>query len=158
MNWEAVGAIADAVGALGVIATLAYLAVQIRSNTSALSAQSRHSISEFALQFSMFRAEHAKQYAKIASGAELSDVDREFLYWSHMQICLHAETYFHHFKLGLMPQSHWNGYLHYITGYIQSRGFMDYWIKVGPGFSEDFRAWINNKVAELGLDAGTDID
>ena len=36
MNWNAVGAIAELVGALGVIATLGYLAVQLRHNTAAL--------------------------------------------------------------------------------------------------------------------------
>jgi len=33
LNWEAIGAIAELLGALGVIATLGYLAVQIRQNT-----------------------------------------------------------------------------------------------------------------------------
>ena len=33
MNWDAVGAIAEAIGAAGVIATLVYLARQVRQNT-----------------------------------------------------------------------------------------------------------------------------
>ena len=33
MNWEAIGAIGESVGAAGVIASLVYLAVQIRQNT-----------------------------------------------------------------------------------------------------------------------------
>ncbi len=36
MNWEALGAIGEILGAIGVIATLAYLAVQIRQNTRAI--------------------------------------------------------------------------------------------------------------------------
>lgn len=36
MNWEAVGAIANLFAALGVIATLIYLAIQIRQNTKAV--------------------------------------------------------------------------------------------------------------------------
>ena len=36
MNWDALGAIGEIVGALGVIATLAYLAVQVRQNTGAI--------------------------------------------------------------------------------------------------------------------------
>ena len=32
MNWNAIGAIAEALGAIGVIATLLYLSVQIRQN------------------------------------------------------------------------------------------------------------------------------
>ena len=31
MNWDAIGAIGEAVGALGVIASLGYLAIQIRA-------------------------------------------------------------------------------------------------------------------------------
>ena len=33
MNWEAIGAVGEVLGAVGVIATLGYLAVQIRQNT-----------------------------------------------------------------------------------------------------------------------------
>ena len=38
MNWDALGAIAEVLGAIGVIATLGYLALQIRQNTAAQSA------------------------------------------------------------------------------------------------------------------------
>ena len=36
MNWEAIGAIGEMVSAIGVIATLGYLAVQIKQNTRAI--------------------------------------------------------------------------------------------------------------------------
>lgn len=36
MNWEAVGAVAEALGAAGVIITLAYLAIQVRQNSRLL--------------------------------------------------------------------------------------------------------------------------
>ena len=41
MNWEAIGAVAEALGAAGVIATLVYLGVQIRANTTALRVEAR---------------------------------------------------------------------------------------------------------------------
>ena len=34
MNWEAIGAVGEILGAIGVIVTLGYLAVQIRQNTA----------------------------------------------------------------------------------------------------------------------------
>ena len=40
MNWEAVGAIANLLAAIGVIATLIYLAIQIRQNTKAVQSSS----------------------------------------------------------------------------------------------------------------------
>ena len=45
MNWEAIGAIGEILGAAGVIGTLAYLAVQIRRNTNTIRAQAFHSVS-----------------------------------------------------------------------------------------------------------------
>jgi hypothetical protein len=38
MNWDAVGAIGEVLGAIGVIVTLGYLAVQTRQNTRAINA------------------------------------------------------------------------------------------------------------------------
>lgn len=40
MNWEAIGAIGETLGAIGVIVTLVYLASQLRQNTNALRAAS----------------------------------------------------------------------------------------------------------------------
>ena len=139
---------------MGVIATLAYLAFQIKGNTVALSAQSRHSLSEFVLHIAIFRTEHAAQYAKLKSAEHLTPTDIEFQYWSHMQIFLHAETYYHHFELGLMPNSHWRGYAHYITEYMHSNGCVDFWRDAGAGFSESFREWVSSMLKKEGLISG----
>ncbi len=42
MNWEAIGAIGEVVGGIGVIVTLGYLAVQIRQNTGQLRRNDEH--------------------------------------------------------------------------------------------------------------------
>ena len=44
MNWDVVAAIAELVGALGVLLTLGYLAIQIRDNTRSLEAASLQSV------------------------------------------------------------------------------------------------------------------
>ena len=76
MNWEAISTIAEVVGAVGVILTLGYLAYQVKENTGALSAQSRHTLSEFVLQIAQFRTEHADRYARLETAEELSAGDR----------------------------------------------------------------------------------
>ena len=45
MNWDAVGAIAESIGALGVIASLVYLALQVRENTQQLRLSRAHETS-----------------------------------------------------------------------------------------------------------------
>jgi len=154
MNWNAIAAISELVGAIGVMVTLVYLAVQIRGSTRVVSAQSRHAISDFVLRIAIFRAENADRLAKLESGAELTDGDRLFQHWSHVQLLLHAETYFHHHELGLMPDAHWRGYVRYMTGYMQSPGFREVWDDIGPGFSEDFARWVDTLLANLSHELG----
>ena len=48
MNWDAIGAIAELLGAFGVIASLIYLATQIRQNTKSVRMASHHGV---AVQF-----------------------------------------------------------------------------------------------------------
>jgi hypothetical protein len=46
MNWEALGAIGEIVGAVAVVVTLGYLAVQIRQNTRSVRASTNHALTE----------------------------------------------------------------------------------------------------------------
>jgi len=46
LNWEAIGAIAELVGALGVVASLSYLAVQIRHNAHSTSIETERYLNE----------------------------------------------------------------------------------------------------------------
>jgi hypothetical protein len=149
MNLTDLANLGQVIGAIGVMITLVYLAIQIRGNTRVASAQARHAISEFVLRISIFRAEHADRFAKLESGVELTDGDRVFQYWSHVQLMLHAETYFHHHQLGLMPEGHWHGYARFMTKYIQSAGFREVWDDIGPGFSEDFAGWLDGLLANV---------
>lgn len=148
MNWDAISTVAEVVGAVGVIVSLIYLALQVKGNTAVVSAQSRHSLSEFALQLSMFRAQHADRWAKINEGGAPSPGDQEFLFWSHMQVLLHAETYFHHQQLGLMPETHWRGYERFIIDYIDTPGFVECWASVEDGYSEEFSRWLSGLVRQ----------
>jgi len=56
MNWDAIGAIGELLGAAAVLATLIYLALQIRQNTAATRAQIHQSRSDQALEFFLFGA------------------------------------------------------------------------------------------------------
>lgn len=148
MNWSALGAIAETVGGLGVILTLVYLALQIRGSNRVAKAQSRQSMTGFAMGITQFRAEHADRYAEIAAKEELSPGDREFLYWSHLRMLTYGEAYFQQFQLGLMPKGHWEGFSNWMDAYIESREFDACWQSDSSSFSNDYRKWIEEKVAK----------
>ena len=95
--------IAELIAAVAVVISLVYLALQVRQSNRVNSASARHAISEFAMQVSMFHAQHADRLAKVHSEQPLTEGDQLFRWWAHMQFFLHAETYHRQYELGLMP-------------------------------------------------------
>ena len=142
-NWAY---LAEIIGAVAVVASLVYVGIQIRDSNRVNQANARHQISEFVLQVSMFQAQHADRLAQIQQKSELGEGDRLFRWWNHMLFMLHAETYYHHYELGLMQAGHWKGYVRYVEGYATSPGFVEFWSDVGPAFSRDFANWMTEIV------------
>ena len=146
MTLESWAYIAEILGAVAVVASLIYVGIQIRDSNRVNQANARHNISEFVLQISMFNGNHADRIAeiqkKIDDGIALSGAEQSFQWSSHMNMMLHAETYYHHYELGLMPDGHWKGYVRYVEGYSTTPGFVEFWSDVGPAFSRNFSNWM----------------
>ena len=70
MNWEAIGAIGEVIGAVAVLVTLVYLASQIRQNTKSLKATATQAI----------MSETSRTYSALAS-----DEDMSRIYWSGLE-------------------------------------------------------------------------
>jgi hypothetical protein len=79
MNWDAVGALAELVGAGAVVLTLIYLSIQLRHNTQAVRNESERGVLEDANTW-MYKIienpELAELYRKGMRGEELSSNDR----------------------------------------------------------------------------------
>jgi hypothetical protein len=95
MNWEALGAIAEALGAVGVIATLVYLASQIRQNSREIVDTRTQSIMELMIQT---RSELAEgRMAEIQVKVDAQDpltAEEEIRYRAHRAHSLNIwETY-----------------------------------------------------------------
>ena len=84
MNWEAIGAVGEVLGAIAVIATLAYLAVQIRQNTLQLHQSTevaRYAAIDqvgqrgYTLRLSLADPKHSAIYLKGLAGADLDQVE-----------------------------------------------------------------------------------
>ncbi len=53
-----------------------------------------------------------------------------------------------HWQSGMMPESHWQGYVKNVEGYLQSPGMSEFWADVGQAFSSDFSNWIDQQLAQ----------
>lgn len=72
MNWDAIGAISEAVGAAAVIFTLAYLAVQIRQNTQMNASALRQSFYDYTAR-QMLHGTDSAEFSELLAKAGMTD-------------------------------------------------------------------------------------
>ena len=143
MNWEAIGAIAELVGGIGVIASLVYLATQIRQNTKWL----RSTVLESAGTRSSEIARNAASDASLSrlmraslSGTAPMDPDERYRFELYLLSAMrHYEISHSHFNDGLLNPDQfaglrenlrvWLGYENFETGGMIRQSFSTLFFK-----------------------------
>ena len=109
MNWDALGAVAEILGAIGVIVTLVYLAVQIRQNTLMMRATVKQNQTTITHSLTSLILENVDLIMKANSGSELSEKE-EFEYMIIARGVLRGwETYCYMRDIGLRDDTEWYG-------------------------------------------------
>jgi len=73
MNWELAASIAEVVGAVAVVVSLVYLAIQIRSNTRAAKANAYQLAIQAEMETAVVFTDHADAWDKVMRGAGLAE-------------------------------------------------------------------------------------
>ena len=146
MNWEAINAIAQAIGAFGVVASLWYLAVQVHRSTR---------VAKIAAQDSAATAlrEVTKPYMENAELARIWQIGLEnfnALSPEHQSRFFHAayqflkafETIHTHYAYGLLDLELWTGWRELLRHYIASPGMAHYWQLRSDLFSARFQKFV----------------
>lgn len=148
---EQLGDIGDFIGGIGVVATLIYLAVQVRQNTRQLdqatktiSASSHQGLTELmtALRSTLLRDKELSALVVGARGglAELDEVDRyRFGLIAGMVFRLFDNIHQQH-TLGLLTESQWDNWALLLHQNLASTGFREYWRDNSQYYSVGFQA------------------
>jgi hypothetical protein len=132
MNWDAIGAVGETVGALGVLVTLVYLATQIRDNTRSLQAASLQSVLEGARdRYFLPMAQSSDMSEIFARGLTcLDDLDadekRRFFYMMFEQY-FQMQQVMHLHERDLIPQVDYDAWLDYTTSLTRTPGGAEMW-------------------------------
>ena len=125
MQWEAIGAIGEVIGALAVIATLAFLGIQIRTNTRAVRSTSEYDIdrrwSELNFDIGRDPAYSAIWKKILDENATVRDFDDVQLAQAHHLIRGILQFYqggFYAWKNGILPQERWLLDRDYVPGFV----------------------------------------
>lgn len=151
MNWEAIIAIAEGVAALGVIGSLAYLAVQVRQNTrqARLTAQ-QTLVNELgrALSTQAQSRELAEVLSKGLQGLHDLNAVEKTRFLSHIGHILrvYEALYFHHIEGSLDPRI-WSGFENAISEVIVYPGMQEALKIRHHHFSTEFQTFLRRQAA-----------
>jgi hypothetical protein len=138
LSWEAIGSIGEVVGAAGVLATLIYLAIQIRQNTLLMRGTIRQQLTT-ASQDNMYQwAECADVVTKLRSGTDL-DMEEHIRF---NQLCRAMfrgwANYAYQHRIGLLDSSEWDGMAVTIRKLLTTPWILNEWETMRDEFSENF--------------------
>lgn len=153
MNWEAIGAIGEVGGAIAVVATLVYLAVQIRQNTGQLQADA------------IIAANDAEDrlLRDLQNPELLGDILRASEDWSHATakeqarahlvysaFMRHTETCFNLWRRGALDEGTYRARENFTLSFLVTPGIRTWWEIGKHSFGPDFLARIDRRLDREG--------
>ena len=153
MNWDAIGAVAELLGAIGVIASLVYLATQIRQsreqmsqNTRALKASSYQQLFENLGDATGRRLDNSLWERAVRLGlddyAGLPAEDAFRFDWWMLETMRAFDNGHYQYRVGMLDEERWR--IHYldVASYFQNPGVREWWRMTTPNVSPHFVALV----------------
>jgi hypothetical protein len=152
MNWEALGAVGELIGAAGVILTLVYLAHQIRQNTRAIRAQTHQAITSANLGMAMSMAESEGLAEVLVRGLadfdSLDPPDRlRTVGWFNSFLKFGENTHYQ-FLQGGLEKAVWEGWMVILENWVTQPGPREYWKERRSAFQPAFRGLVDGMLSE----------
>ncbi len=150
MNWEAIGAIGEVVGAVGVIATLAYLTIQIRQNSSVVRSATRQAISTTQMEVGFRMAESPEARATLLrwTAGEMPSTPDQAIHDDLLRRSLLRmfENQFHQYRGGTFDHILWEGYRANMAQTFSWPTFEGWWRENQYRYAADFVAFVDEQI------------
>jgi hypothetical protein len=153
MNWEAIGALSELVGATAVVVTIGYLTLQVRQQTVAVRSASYQSSTDALNQINIAIATDPELLRVVSSQpASLDELSTEDRYrYSYVLLSLFRvrETIFYQRDEGTTAAQSWTREEITSRKNLESTGVRDWWKTVEYGFAPEFKEYIDGVVAQI---------
>jgi hypothetical protein len=142
MSIAELASLAEIVSAAGVIATLFFLAVELRKNTRATRQQGYHNIvSRRATLFyeGIFRdRETIEIFAKGLSQSSFDEYDSQRYLTAMVNILSHFQDVYMEYRAGIVEEGIWNAERRMLAGFCGQPGFTNLWRELNQYFVPEF--------------------
>jgi hypothetical protein len=157
MNWDAIGALGELVGAVAVVATLVYLSVQLRQNTKTIRLGSAQSVNE-ELQdmFSQLSSDEslAAVFLEAGTSSSLQGVNLVRYYTFNNNILRVYENAFLEWRENAIDSAHWEGMTRMMIDYTKMAAFGEYWENRKHWLSEEFQNYMEPEIIPIAAKPG----
>ena len=143
MNWDALGALSELVGAVGVVVTLAYLAIQIRESNKMMRATAKQDMASHTQNMTFFLFDHAGFASKVFSEADLTAEEQ-------IQMALYArgvfrvwESYCYSREAGLFDDLEWRAFRNTVVRMMKIRAYREVYIDMRNELSPRLHALLD---------------
>jgi len=152
MHWDALGAVAELLGAIGVIASLFYVAAQIRRNSSALEAATNQAVSDSTQDRLLAAAQNPSLAAALANARNdfdgLSPTERVQLAFFTRATFRGIQNVFFQHQQGLLSEAAWGDYEVIIRNNLSRPDVPVWWPTERDSYDEAFAEYVDRMLAE----------
>lgn len=153
MNWEAVAAVAELLGATGVIVSLVYLAGQVRSTGSqARQAAIQSVVNKMSTVWNQLALESTGDlWVRGSRGLSTLSSETERVRFSAFLFSVYQpyEELYHYRTDGLVDEWTWESMSSVCHALMGTPGFADWWAARSSWFSAAFRSYIEDTLATI---------
>ena len=158
MTLEEFNYIAEIIAAIAVIASLLYVAVEVRQNTVAVRLNTLHDVKDTIREVNLLVAEQGDLAEILFEGFQdldkLSGAPRARFYtWAH-NLFLGYENLYLQYLGGALDPRHWSGMAQHMSDVSSVPGVQAYWADRRQWFTEEFRNYWENEVSPAPADPG----
>ena len=137
MNWEAISAVSEIVGAVAVVISLIYVAAQIRQNTKMMRATAKQGLTEASQNLIYTAIDKSEEWVKLTTGDDASTREED----ARMSLLVRAmlrgfESQCYQYESGLLEDDEWRALRAAIKDLCSLPGFNKYWQQLKPHMSE----------------------
>jgi hypothetical protein len=156
MDWTAIGAVGELVGALAVVVSLIYLSRQVRQNTRALrtanAATVKQNFQTIARAFITDRGA-ADIVLRALKRDELSPAEKLSAYAWFFDLLKSGELAYSQYLSQDLDEPGWDASLQFFLAYWTTPGMREYWQDRRPAFTPEFReamdGWLDSDKGRL---------
>ena len=151
MNWEAIGAIAELLGAIGVIGSLVYVGNQVRASNVASSVAAKLSATQMLASYQDTMLVNPKLAVLMVKGrssyGELSKEDKFLFSTLALKATFLISGQFFQFERKVLTEDDWHENLAVALYWMRSPGYQQWWDAIGSAvFAGKFKKFVEVEI------------